>query len=197
MSARTHGLTKTPEYRSWINMRMRCEKPYATQYKDYGGRGIRVCERWEVSFEAFLADVGPRPSSGHQIDRIDNEGHYEPGNVRWLPAPLQHRNTRFNRLVEFNGERLCIAEWASRLGVTSGTVAGRIYRGWPLEKALALRRLPRGGFVLTGHLRSAAKRPRKTACAKGHPLEAKPGPRPCRICHNAANKAYRSRQVGA
>jgi len=174
-------------------MRYRCTKPFATQYEDYGGRGIRVCDAWMRSFEAFLADVGPRPGPGYQIDRINNDGNYEPANVRWVPYPEQHRNTRFNRFVEFRGERLCIAAWAERLGVTSGTLAARIDRGWPLDKALTLGRLPKNEFVLTGHLFSSALRPRPTHCRRGHVFDEKSGPRPCRVCHNQQNVAFRAR----
>ena len=89
-----HGGTGTPEYHAWCSMRQRCFNPKNPGYHLYGGRGITVCERWRASFTAFLADVGPRPSSIHSIDRIDNDGHYEPGNVRWTTADVQARNQR-------------------------------------------------------------------------------------------------------
>ncbi len=85
---------QAPEYLAWIAMRVRCTNPKAQAWRRYGGRGIQVCERWMWSYEAFLADVGRRPSPKHSIDRIDNDGHYEPGNVRWATRSQQNANQR-------------------------------------------------------------------------------------------------------
>jgi hypothetical protein len=86
--------TQTAEYRAWQNLKNRCSNPRLKEWRYYGGRGIRVCERWQRSFSAFLADVGPKPAPDLQIDRIDNDGHYEPGNVRWTTRSEQVRNSR-------------------------------------------------------------------------------------------------------
>ncbi|MEV8032248.1 hypothetical protein [Streptomyces sp. NPDC086182] len=90
----THGMSRSPEWMAWQGMRQRCTNPKSLQWPNYGGRGIQVCDEWLNSFEAFLAEVGRRPTDGHSIDRIDTNGNYEPGNVRWATASQQQRNTR-------------------------------------------------------------------------------------------------------
>ncbi|WP_155054542.1 hypothetical protein [Streptomyces blattellae] len=92
--ARKHGKRDTPEYRIWQGMKWRCLNPNYKPYPRYGGRGIKVCDRWIDSFEAFLADVGPRPSPKHTLDRLDNDGNYEPGNVAWRTYKEQAQNKR-------------------------------------------------------------------------------------------------------
>lgn len=91
---RTHGMRDTSEYRIWQGMKWRCLNPNYKPYPNYGGRGITVCDRWRDSFEAFLADMGPRPSKKHTLDRLDNDGNYEPGNVAWRTYAEQSQNRR-------------------------------------------------------------------------------------------------------
>jgi hypothetical protein len=88
---------RTPEHRAWANLKYRCLNPNSQQYKNYGGRGIKVCKRWLLSFEAFLEDMGPKPNPSHSIDRIDNEGNYSPKNCRWATSKEQASNKRNTR----------------------------------------------------------------------------------------------------
>lgn len=101
---RKHGKSYTPEYSVWRGMKQRCLNPKASYYADYGGRGIKVCEKWANDFGEFYKDVGPRPSSQHSLDRIDVNGNYEPGNVRWATAREQARNTRCDNCAKLKLE---------------------------------------------------------------------------------------------
>lgn len=118
-----HGHNKrgkrTTEYRIWVNMRYRCYDEGYILFKNYGGRGITVCDRWLNSFDNFLSDVGMRPSKNHSLDRYpNNDGNYEPGNVRWATNDEQSRNKRNNRWIEFNGKRMILKDWADYLKTT-------------------------------------------------------------------------------
>jgi hypothetical protein len=124
----------TPEYRAWKNAISRCTRTGDQRWASYGGRGIRVCERWLKSFESFLADVGPRPSGAHSLDRVENDGDYEPGNVRWATRVEQQNNLRVNRRVSFQGKEMTLTEAARLAGIKENTVWTRIERGWPEER---------------------------------------------------------------
>ncbi len=124
------------EYSIWSNIRARCRNQNNTQYRSYGGRGIEVCERWATDFLNFLADMGRRPSPDHSIDRIDNDGNYEPGNCRWATRSEQARNRRSSRFIEFNGKSMTLAAWADESGVNMRALHLRLKNGWPLERAL-------------------------------------------------------------
>lgn len=146
----THGQSRrkfrSPEYKVWSGMLSRCDNQNATGFKDYGGRGIRVCERWMNSFENFYADMGPRPTAQHEIDRIDVNGNYEPSNCKWVTKKQNARNTRKSRFIEIGGETLCIGEWAERTGVSADSIRGRINNGWQPIDAITvpvIRRRPR------------------------------------------------------
>lgn len=133
-----HGKAYTPEFAIWQGMITRCTNANRRSWKDYGGRGIRVCERWIESFENFLADVGPRPSKDHSLDRYPNtNGNYEPGNVRWATIEQQSRNRTNNRLLTLNGETHCLIEWAEILGYSYAGLKDRIRKGLPLAQVLS------------------------------------------------------------
>lgn len=136
---------KTPHelYSVWQHMIGRCTNPNGGRsWANYGGRGIRVCERWRDSFEEFLSDMGPRPSSGHSIDRIDNDGNYEPGNCRWATLAEQARNRRGNLRITHNGETLCVRDWSVRTGIGETTLAYRLKAGMPTDRIFYLGVLP-------------------------------------------------------
>lgn len=114
-----HGMSGTPEYKAWIDAKRRCYKKTARRYRDWGGRGIRMCEEWLHDFNAFYNYIGPRPSSEHSLDRIDNNKNYEPGNVRWATYEEQSRNQRmkYNRTgftgvsISTNGRYIAQINW--------------------------------------------------------------------------------------
>ncbi len=123
-------------YRLWHGLLRRCLKEGSSSYANYGGRGITVCERWRV-FANFYEDMGDKPSPRHSIDRINNDGNYEPENCRWATPDIQCNNTRHNTIVEFSGKRQSISMWSKETGIPSNTIAMRIREyGWPPKKAL-------------------------------------------------------------
>lgn len=132
----THGLSGTPEFFAWTEAIYRCTNPGHPSYPQYGARGISVCKRWRDSFTAFLADVGARPSANHSLDRIDNNGDYEPGNVRWATRTQQQRNKRGAVLVTHNGQTRHICEWAELFGISFQSLKSRLRRGWTFEAAI-------------------------------------------------------------
>lgn len=135
----THGMSKTPEFRIWTAAQQRCMNPKSRAYRHYGGRGVRFYEGWlgPDGFSAFIAHVGPRPSSVHELDRIDVNGHYEPGNVRWATRREQCRNTRRNRLVEYDGRSWCVAALAEHIGVNRNTLIKRLNSGFSIDRVVA------------------------------------------------------------
>lgn len=136
-AARTrHGLTNTPTWNAWHSMHLRCTLKSRKDYANYGGRGIKVCERWQA-FENFLADMGLKPS-GAQLDRYpNNDGNYEPGNCRWASPSQNANNRRCSRVIEHAGERMTLIQWARRTGIPRDTLASRLSSGWETSKALS------------------------------------------------------------
>jgi hypothetical protein len=133
-----HGMSKTSEYYTWAAMKDRCFNVRNKKYADYGGRGITVCAEWTGSdgFRSFLFSVGRKPGKSYELDRIENNGNYEPGNVRWAKRADQNRNTRRNRLVEHAGRTWCVVELAERYGLNRSTLTKRLNSGWSVEEAV-------------------------------------------------------------
>lgn len=134
-SIKTHGLRRAPEYMVWWAMLSRCYRKNTKGFDRYGGRGIRVCDRWRKSFSRFIEDMGRRPSPKHSIERIDDNGNYEPGNCCWATRHQQNRNTRRNRMIVYKGTLLCASDWAARLGMKAGTLLQRLKSGWSIDRA--------------------------------------------------------------
>ncbi len=146
---RSHGMSKgskgySPVYTVWVSMKQRCLNVSNPAYQDYGGRGITVCHEWRNSFQKFYADMGDVPFKGAQIDRIDNEGDYEPGNCRWATSKENGRNRRCNHVVTYRGKTATLSEICEDLGVKATNVLGRMMLGHSLEESLAMPLRPRG-----------------------------------------------------
>lgn len=134
-SSTTHGATGTPLYLRWRAMLDRCERPENRAWRNYGGRGISVCARWHA-FEQFAADMADGFDPALELDRINPDGNYEPGNCRWATRVEQQNNRRNNHRVEFRGQTRTVHEWAVSLGLKPNTLIYRLRRGWPVERAL-------------------------------------------------------------
>lgn len=176
-----HGLCKSPEYRIWSGMRRRCNNRRDKSFRNYGGRGIKVCERWG-DFRLFLADMGFRPSSLHSIDRINNDGDYEPKNCRWASEEVQRSNTSRNKYLTRDGRTQTIRQWATELGLSKSTLRTRLQSGMSVIEALS---------------RTHDYR-RQQYCRQGHILTEdnvyhRPnGKRECRICRTATRNRYKT-----
>jgi len=139
-SVRYHAsLKRLPGWINWKSMIDRCSTRSHASYRNYGGAGITVCDRWKKSYEAFIEDVGPPPAPGRQwtLDRFPNKsGNYEPGNVRWATQTEQQRNKRDNHIIASRGVALCISEWAERIGIPAHRISQRLRAGWTVEDSL-------------------------------------------------------------
>jgi len=134
-SMTTHGQRKTKTYGIWAKMLQRCYNPNTKSYKNYGGRGITVCDRWRHSFENFLADMGEQPPR-FTIERIDNEKGYSPENCRWASYKEQANNRRTNRFLTYQGRTQTMMEWSKELGIRAGRIRWRLEEGWSVEQVL-------------------------------------------------------------
>ena len=133
----THHLTNTRIYKIWIDIKKRCYNNKYTRYIDYGGRGISVCDEWKNDFQNFYDWAMQNGYSDElSIDRINNDGNYEPNNCRWTDKKTQNNNTRRNHYITYNGKTLTMSQWAELLNIEYCTLKSRIKRGWNIEKAL-------------------------------------------------------------
>jgi hypothetical protein len=190
-----------PLYNVWRSMRDRCMNPNFRQWNAYGGRGIKICERWN-DFHAFVSDMGPRPV-GYSLDRIDNDGNYTPENCRWADRKTQQRNQRRAVYVDIEGNRYRAIELAELSGLKSGTIIERARQGLPYEEVISPKR--RFGGADIGKVGPASRKriaAAKTHCSKGHPLTeantyvTKEGWRRCRTCHNAKARRLNAAKRG-
>ena len=150
---RTHGASKTSEFGIWQGIQQRCHNPNNPRYDRYGARGIVMCERWRCDFRNFLYDMGARPSPKHSVERINNDGNYEPGNCEWALQKVQNRNYSRTNLIEINGEKLCVLDWCNRLNINRDTLYKQAkYEASPSTGGTreAVRRLL-NRYVDTGH----------------------------------------------
>lgn len=188
-----------PLYQTWQGMHQRCRNPNSRQWNDYGGRGIKVCERWS-NFHTFASDMGPKPP-GYSLDRIDNDGDYSPDNCRWASRRDQQLNQRRAVYVEVDGKRYRAIELARLAGVKSDTIIERAKRGLPYEMVISSEKLMDTSGLALGGAANGRRQKAKTHCPQGHPytpdnLRAnKNGYRACLTCHRerarrkAASKA--------
>ena len=167
----------TKTYYAWRGMRLRCANPKNQAWANYGGRGIRVCQRWGDDYDVFFEDMGPCPE-GMSLDRIDNDGDYEPGNCRWAGWDVQSVNKRVNRYIEHDGQTLTISQWAQKLGLPTDTLWRRLnHYQMPVDKALT-----RGSLVP------------ETRCGTRHGYEKGCRCQECRAAH-AARHRERKRKI--
>lgn len=139
MSNIKHGMKHTRLYRTWLHIKTRCYNQKYSRYKDYGGRGIKVCDEWRNDFMNFYNwSMKNGYKENLTIDRIDNDKGYSPSNCRWQTNKQQCRNRRNNKMYTANGEAHCLAEWCEILNLSYSTVYARLSRDWPIEQALEL-----------------------------------------------------------
>jgi len=187
-----HGLSKSNVYSVWHGIRQRCNNPNNPAFEYYGGRGIKVCDRWNNSFDNFIADMGQ--PEGLTIDRIDNNGDYEPGNCQWVTRATQQSNRRVNRFIEYNGKRQTAMAWSIELGIPHQTIYGRIDLGWDIEKVLSKDHQMNTEGLKLGGIANGLRNKAKTHCPHGHEYTPEntaisaTGGRSCRRCRSNRQK---------
>lgn len=131
-----HGLRQTSFYSVWRNIKRRCLKIKDKQYKDYGGRGIKICDKW-LDFRSFQNDMFPTYRKGLQINRINNNGNYEPSNCKWVTQKENCNNKNNNHLIEFNRQKLNLTQWSEKTGISFSALMYRIKAKWSVDKMLS------------------------------------------------------------
>ena len=188
-----------PLYGVWHSMKERCRNKNFRQWHNYGGRGIRVCEQWlgPNGFVQFVSDMGDRPT-GYTLDRINNDGNYEPSNCRWASRRDQQHNQTVTRKVTIDGVEYVAAKLAYESGLKTDTIIARAKQGLPMKEVISKeRRIFKPGLALGG-IANGAKQKAKTHCPNGHLYSeenlgsAKNGWRRCKICHKEREAAKRS-----
>lgn len=190
-----------PLYAVWASMKDRCLNPRAKAFPHYGGRGIKVCERWRNSYQAFADDMGDRPH-GYSLDRIDNDADYGPGNCRWADRTTQQRNQRRAVYVTIEGVRYRAIELAESAGMKTDTIVNRAAQGLPFADVVNPQKRASTAGLALGGLASGAARRAATHCKHGH--ERTPenvryttqGHRYCRVCHNAKMRRLNAAKRG-
>jgi hypothetical protein len=185
--------TKHSLYQTWSNIIQRCENSNNPSFHNYGGRGIKICDRWKRSFSDFANDMGPRPF-GMTIDRIDSNGNYEPSNCRWATKNEQARNTRKKRIIEIEGKQYHVAELSAMHGIDMKTLYWRASQGWPMEKVLSkdMQWNNTDSQQKAAAVHAEQKRA-ETHCKRGHEFTPENTylyrtTRSCRICRRAWDK---------
>jgi hypothetical protein len=187
-----------PLYTIWQGMRRRCRTPSNNAWANYGGRGITICPEWD-SFSRFVADMGPRPTNLHSIDRIDCDGNYEPGNCRWATRKQQQRNQRCTRHVVVEGKTYIAAELQEQYGIKSDTIVKRAAAGAPFDRVVSRERLLVAEPTWQGAVKARiAKQLARTHCKNGHPWSLENTAyyskgRYCRICNREKESRRRER----
>lgn len=133
MFIKCHGMCDSSEYRSWASMKKRCLNP-DKEHEKY--KGLLTYQKWIDSFEDFIKDMGTKPTSRHTIERIDNSKGYSPTNCRWATRSEQNRNYSLNRIIEFDGKRMCVTDWAELINIPRHRIFQRLQKGWDIEKSL-------------------------------------------------------------
>jgi len=189
-----------PLYSVWQGMKRRCDNPNFKHFHRYGGRGIKVCDRWKNDFPAFAADMGDRPSPEHTIDRIDVDGDYSPENCRWATRREQARNVSNNRYIELFGRKVLAADIALQIGVKTDTILERFSKGLGEDDILSpVKRVFKPGLALGGKANGERQRAR-THCKSGHPFDKQntswtpKGTRTCKACHRLKMRRISARK---
>ena len=142
-----HGYRSHPMYHRWAAMIQRCYDPNSAEFKNYGGRGIKVCDRWRESFWNYAEDLGLPPFQNASIDRVVNDGDYCADNCRWVSKKDQTLNRRPTKMIEFRGETLCITDWEKKLGFGGKSLWRRLNAGMSVEDAFTMPKIPKGQYI--------------------------------------------------